>query len=164
MADFKHCSLILECEKCEILNYLDPFTFWFFEGKVKCAACGAIWRLKIDNGQRVFGPEAAEPPHDKLPGYAQSKDYKKKITDTTKVNPPVMARADFVGRPIPIYKSIRGKPVSGGPLEPEDLVGNRPRFIALGVHYGTPRSPQEIMREAMHTTVTFKSLSEILGQ
>ena len=134
MADFKHCSLLLECGKCEIINYLDPFTFWFFEGKVKCAGCGAIWRLKIDNGARVSGPTEDKAPHDKLPGFAQSKDYKTKVTDTTKVNPPVMARADFVGKPIPITKSIRGKPVSGAPLKAEDLVGSRPRFIMEGKH------------------------------
>jgi hypothetical protein len=135
MSGFKHCSLLLECGKCEIINYLDPFTFWFFDGKVKCAGCGAIWALKIDNGTRVSGPTAASPPHDKLPGFAQTKDYKTKVTDTTKVNPPVMARADFVGKPIVIRKSIRGKPVSGGPLKPEDLVGSRPRFIMEGRHY-----------------------------
>ncbi len=135
MADYKHCSLLLECPTCEVINYLDPFTFWFFKGKVKCAGCGAIWELEITNGQRVAGPTAAAPPHDKLPGYAQSKDFKTKITEAGKVNPPVMARADFVGKPIPIYKSVRGKPVSGGPLKPEDLVGSRARFIHEGRHY-----------------------------
>jgi hypothetical protein len=45
-----------------------------------------------------------------------------------------MARADFVGKPIPITKSIRGKPVSGAPLKAEDLVGSRPRFIMEGKH------------------------------
>ncbi len=132
MADFKHCSLILECAKCEILNYLDPFTFWFFEGKVKCAGCDAIWAVKIDNGLRVSGPTEGKAPHDKLPGFAQSKDYKTKITESGKVGPPVMARADFVGKPIPITKSIRGKPVSGAPLKAEDLVGSRPRRIIEG--------------------------------
>ncbi len=132
MADFKHCSLILECSKCEILNYLDPFTFWFFDGKVKCAGCDAIWAVKIDNGLRVSGPTEGKAPHDKLPGFAQSKDYKTKITESGKVGPPVMARADFVGKPIPITKSIRGKPVSGAPLKAEDLVGSRPRRIIEG--------------------------------
>ena len=132
MADFKHCSLILECAKCEILNYLDPFTFWFFEGKVKCAGCDTIWAVKIDNGTRVSGPTEGKAPHDKLPGFAQSKDYKTKITESGKVGPPVMARADFVGKPIPITKSIRGKPVSGAPLKAEDLVGSRPRRIIEG--------------------------------
>ncbi len=135
MADYKHCSLLLECPTCEVINYLDPFTFWFFKGKVKCAGCGAVWELEITNGQRVAGPAAATPPHDKLPGYAQSKDFKTKITEAGRVNPPVMARADFVGKPIPIYKSVRGKPVSGGPLKPEDLVGSRARFIHEGRHY-----------------------------
>ena len=132
MADFKHCSLILECAKCEILNYLDPFTFWFFDGKVKCAGCDAIWAVKIDNGTRVSGPTEGKAPHDKLPGFAQSKDYKTKITESGKVGPPVMARADFVGKPIPITKSIRGKPGSGAPLKAEDLVGSRPRRIIEG--------------------------------
>src|SRR3970040_2803753 len=122
MSDFKHCSLLLECGKCQIVNYLDPFTFWFFDGKVKCAGCDAIWAVKIDNGTRVSGPTEAKPPHDKLPGFAQSKDHQTKITDTTKVNPPVMARADFVGKAIPLTKSIRGKPLSGGALHAEDLV------------------------------------------
>ncbi len=107
MPEFKHCSLILECGKCEMINYLDPFTFWFFAGKVKCAGCGAIWRLEIDNGHRVSGPTEDKPPHDKLPGYAQSKDYKIKITDRTKVNLPEMARKEFIGRPIPIYNKQR---------------------------------------------------------
>ena len=129
MADFKHCSLILECSKCEILNYLDPFTFWFFDGKVKCAGCDAIWAVKIDNGTRVSGPTEGKAPHDKLPGFAQSKDYKTKITESGKVGPPVMARADFVGKPIPITKSIRGKPVSGAPLKAPGVVGSRPRRI-----------------------------------
>lgn len=132
MADFKHCSLILECAKCEILNYPDPFTFWFFDGKVKCAGCDAIWAVKIDNGTRVSGPTEGKAPHDKLPGFAQSKDYKTKITESGKVGPPVMARADFVGKPIPITHSIRGKPVSGAPLKAEDLVGSRPRRIIEG--------------------------------
>ncbi len=132
MADFKHCSLILECAKCEILNYLDPFTFWFFDGKVKCAGCDAIWAVKIDNGTRVSGPTEGKAPHDKLPGFAQSKDHKTTLTESGKVGPPVMARADFVGKPIPITKSIRGKPVSGAPLKAEDLVGSRPRRIIEG--------------------------------
>jgi len=132
---FQHCSLLFECPKCECVNYLDPFTFWFFTGKVKCAKCDAIWFLAIENGQRVKGPEEAKPPYDKLPGFAQTKDYKTRITESGKVNPPVMARPDFVGRPIPIYRNIRGHLVSGGPLKPEDLVGSRPRFILEGVPY-----------------------------
>ena len=132
---FAHCSLLLECSKCQAINYLDPFTFWFFKGKVKCAGCDAIWAVEINNGTRVGAPTAATPPHDKLPGLAQTKDYKKDWRSPDKVSAAPQARPDFQGKPIPIYKNVRGKLISGGPLKPEDLVGSRPKFILEGRPY-----------------------------
>ncbi len=85
MSVFRDTSLILECPKCETINYLDPFSFWNFKGKVKCAGCGSIWAYELVNGTRTGPPAAAEGPHDKLPGYAQSKDWKP-ITEAGKVN------------------------------------------------------------------------------
>jgi hypothetical protein len=126
---FRETSLILECPKCETLNYLDPFTFWNFKGKIKCAGCDAIWAYELVNGVRTGAPAPAQAPHDKMPGYAQSKDWKK-ITDPTKVNKGPQAREDFQGKPIPISKSKRGNPVSGVPLKPEDLVGSRGKAFA----------------------------------
>jgi hypothetical protein len=126
---FRETSLILECPKCETLNYLDPFTFWNFKGKIKCAGCDAIWAYELVNGVRTGPPAAAQGPHDKMPGYAQSKDWKK-ILDPTKVNKGPQAREDFQGKPIPITKSKRGNPVSGAPLKPEDLVGSRAKAFA----------------------------------
>ena len=126
---FRETSLILECPKCETLNYLDPFTFWNFKGKIKCAGCDSIWGYELTNGTRTGPPAAADGKHDKMPGYAQSKDWKS-ITDPTKVNKGPQAREDFQGKPIPITKSKRGKPVSGTPLKPEDLVGSRPKNFA----------------------------------
>jgi hypothetical protein len=126
---FRETSLILECPKCETLNYLDPFTFWNFKGKLKCAGCDAIWAYELVNGTRTGPPAAAQGPHDKMPGYAQTKDWKK-ILDPTKVNKGPQAREDFQGKPIPITKSKRGKPVSGAPLKPEDLVGSRAKAFA----------------------------------
>jgi hypothetical protein len=46
---FRETSLILECPKCETLNYLDPFTFWNFKGKIKCAGCDAIWVVMLQH-------------------------------------------------------------------------------------------------------------------
>ncbi len=129
---FKDCSLILQCPKCTTINYLDPFTFWNFKGKIKCAGCDAIWAYELHSGVRSGPPQEAKGPHDKLPGFAQTTDWKS-ITDPSKVNPSPQAREDFQGKPIPITKSKRGKPVSGAPLAPEDLVGSVPKKFHLGI-------------------------------
>jgi hypothetical protein len=128
---FKDASLILECPKCETINYLDPFTFWNFKGKIKCAGCDAIWAYELENAHRKGPPVEAKAPHDKVPGFAQSKDWKP-ITDPKKVAVGPQAREDFQGKPIPITKSIRGNRVSGSPLKAEDLVGSIPKFFYSG--------------------------------
>ena len=115
---------MMECPKCGVINYLDPYTFWYFKGKVKCAGCDAVWYVEKENGQLVKGPEPAQAPHDKLPGFAQTKDYSKTFSGAGKTSPPAMARPDFQGKPIPITKSKRGKLVAGRPLKPEELHGS----------------------------------------
>ena len=131
---YAQCSLLLECPKCQVINYMDPFSFWNFTGKTKCAGCDAIWAVGYSNGQRVKGPDAAQGPHDKLPGYAQTKDYKKDFTSPDKVSPPSYARAPGVKHG-PTYTNVRGKRVSAGKLTAADLVGSRPRFILEGKPY-----------------------------
>jgi hypothetical protein len=125
---FKDSSLILQCPKCDTINYLDPFTFWNFKGKIKCAGCDAVFAYELQNGHRQGPPAETKGPHDKVPGYAQSKDWKS-ITTAGKVAVGPQAREDFQGKPIPISKSIRGKRVSGSPLKAEDLVGSVPKFF-----------------------------------
>lgn len=125
---FKEASLILVCSKCEVINYLDPFTFWNFKGKVKCAGCDAVYAYELKDGVRQGPAVEAKAPHDRLPGFAQTKDWKP-ITTPGKVAPAPQAREDFQGKPIPITKSVRGKRVSGSPLKPEDLVGSVPKFF-----------------------------------
>ncbi len=132
MADY---SLMMACPTCKVWNYLDPFTFWNFKGKVKCAGCDAVWAVAFEKGHRVSGPDPAKAPHDKLPGYAQTPDYKKDFREAGRVNPAPKARADFQGKPIPMYTNVRGRLVSGGPLKREDLAGSRPRFILEGKPY-----------------------------
>jgi hypothetical protein len=73
-----------------------------------------------------------KPPHDKLPGFAQTTDWKP-ITTPGKVAPAPQAREDFQGKPIPITKSIRGKAVSGKPLSTEELVGSVPKMFYTGI-------------------------------
>jgi hypothetical protein len=128
---FKEASLILDCPKCGTINYLDPFTFWNFKGKIKCAGCDAIWAYELKDGTRQGPPAEAKAPHDRLPGFAQTKDWKS-ITSPDKVAPAPQAREDFQGKPIPITKSVRGKRVSGAPLQAEDLVGSVPKFFYMG--------------------------------
>ncbi|MFA6149615.1 MAG: hypothetical protein WC899_15580 [bacterium] len=128
---FKDASLILQCPKCTVINYLDPFTFWNFKGKVKCAGCDAIWETALVNGVRTGPPKEGTAPHDKLPGFAQTKDWKP-ITTPGKVAAAPQAREDFQGKPIPISKSIRGKVVSGKPLTAADLVGSVPKMFYNG--------------------------------
>ncbi len=62
---FKEASLILQCPKCTVINYLDPFTFWNFKGKIKCAGCDAIWAYELVAGARQGPPQEAKAPHDK---------------------------------------------------------------------------------------------------
>jgi len=131
---FRETSLILECPKCETLNYLDPFTFWNFKGKTKCAACDTVYAVGYSNGQRVQGPDPAQGPHDKLPGFAQSKDYKTSYTESGKVSPPLYARAPGQKHG-PTYENVRGKLVAAGQLTAQDLVGSRARFILEGKPY-----------------------------
>lgn len=129
---FKEASLILQCPKCDVINYLDPFTFWNFKGKIKCAGCDAIWEYALVNGHRQGPPKEGKAPHDKLPGFAQTKDWKP-ITTKGKVADAPQAREDFQGKPIPITKSVRGKAVSGKPLSADELIGSVPKMFYTGI-------------------------------
>ena len=84
------------------------------------------------NGHRQGPPKEGKAPHDKLPGFAQSKDWKP-ITTKGKVADAPQAREDFQGKPIPIKKSVRGKAVSGSPLSADELIGSIPKMFYTGV-------------------------------
>jgi hypothetical protein len=122
-------GLVLTCPKCLTKNFLDPYPFWNFNGKTKCAGCDTIYVLQFVNGQLIEGPAASDGQPDLLPGYAEDKDFNP-ITGEGEVRPAPQAREDpFSGRPKAVTKSIRGRPVSGRPLQPEELVGSRAKFI-----------------------------------
>jgi hypothetical protein len=122
-------GLVLTCPKDLTKNFLDPYPFWNFEGKTRCAGCGTIYAMHFVKGQLVSGPTESSGQPDLLPGYAEDKDGVG-ITGAGKIRPAPQARADpFSGKPKAITSSIRGRPVSGRPLKPEELVGSRARFI-----------------------------------
>lgn len=119
---------MLICPKCDTKNFLDPYPFWNFKGKIKCAGCDTIWYLEKENGQLIRGPEEASGEPDLLPGYAETQDWKP-ITGPGKTRPAPQARPDFQGKPIPIVRNVRGRLVVGRPLKAEELVGSRARFL-----------------------------------
>lgn len=133
---------VLVCAKCQTKNYLDPYPFWNFKGKVKCAGCDEVYYIEKRNYKTVKGPERAKAPHDRLPAYAETPDFKP-VTDPSKVAPPPRARAVMALKPVPVTKSIRGRPVSGRPLKGDDLTGSRPKFIIEGRVY-SEREPAKV--------------------
>jgi hypothetical protein len=125
-----HKGLILRCE-CGTKNYLDPYAFFNFSGKTRCAGCGQVYFITLQGGFATEGPEKTEGEPDHLPGYAETADFEP-VSGPGKTAPSPKARADILGRPKPITQSIRGRPVSGRPLTKDELVGSRPRMIVEG--------------------------------
>jgi hypothetical protein len=122
-------GLVLTCTKDLTKNFLDPYPFWNFNGKTKCASCDTIYAVHFVKGQLVSGPTESSGTPDLLPGYAEDKDMRP-ITGQGKIRPAPQSREDpFSGKPKAITKSVRGRPVSGRPLKAEELIGSRARFI-----------------------------------
>ncbi len=126
-----NAGLILRCEVCGTKNYLDPYAFLNFSGTTKCAQCDQAYAITLQAGLVTSGPERTDGEPDRLPGYAESVDFQP-VTGAGKTADSPKAQAQIVGKPKPISQSIRGRPTSGRPLSPEELIGSRPRFVAEG--------------------------------
>jgi len=50
--------MMLTC-RCGVKNYLDPYPFWNFKGRTRCAGCGAIYALELAGGAPVREPQPA---------------------------------------------------------------------------------------------------------
>jgi hypothetical protein len=127
--------MLLRCPQCGVKNYLDPYPFWTYRGKTKCAGCDALYALEIDGGHLVgeVRPASGQPGDADvlLPGFADAADFKP-IVGEGKTRPAPRARPDVHGKPKPITRNVRGRVVSGRPLKPEELIGSRARFIVEG--------------------------------
>jgi hypothetical protein len=125
--------MMLRCQ-CGVKNYLDPYPFWNFKGRTKCAGCDTVYAVEIAGGAAVGEPRPAKGEEGPLvlPGFADTADWKP-VVGPGKTRPAPQARADVYGKPKPIVKNARGRLVSGRPLKPEDLVGSRSRYIVEGV-------------------------------
>ena len=125
--------MMLRC-KCGVKNYLDPYPFWNFKGRTKCAGCDTVYAVEIAAGAPVAEPKTTSSQEGPLvlPGFADTRDCKP-LAGPGKTRPAPQARADFYGKPKPIVRNSRGRLVSGRPLKPEELIGSRSRYIVEGV-------------------------------
>jgi len=124
--------MMLRC-RCGVKNYLDPYPFWNFKGRTKCAGCGTTYAVEIVGGAPAREPQAttAESGPLLLPGFADTPDCKP-AAGPGKTRPAPQARPDVYGRPKPIVRNSRGRLVSGRPLKPDELIGSRSRYIVEG--------------------------------
>ena len=127
--------MLLKCAKCGVKSYLDPYPFWNFKGKTKCAGCDTYYAVEIANGSAVKPPRPTtgtlKDPDLLLPGFAVTADFKPAVGEG-KTRPAPRARADIYGKPKPVVRNARGRLVAGRPLKPEELVGSRARYIVEG--------------------------------
>jgi hypothetical protein len=124
-------GLILRCEDCGTKNYLDPYSFFNFSGKTRCAGCGQVYAISLEQGFVTEGPDKAEGEPDRLPGYGETADFEP-VVGPGKTAPSPKALPEVLGKPKPLSQSIRGRPLSGRPLTADELVGSRPRFVIEG--------------------------------
>ncbi len=127
--------MMLRCGKCGVKNYLDPYPFWNFKGKTKCAGCDTFYAVEIANGNPVKAPQPVSGTLKEtdllLPGFADTPENKA-VTGEGKTRPAPRARPDVYGKPKPIVRNSRGRLVAGRPLKPEELIGSRARYIVEG--------------------------------
>lgn len=124
--------MVLRCS-CGVKNYLDPYPFWNFTGRTKCAGCDTVYAVAVAGGRPLAPPQPTTEESGPLllPGFADTADFQP-VTGPGKTRPAPQARADVYGRPKPIVRNARGRLVSGRPLRPEELSGSRARFILEG--------------------------------
>jgi hypothetical protein len=123
--------MLLTCPKCKTKNFLDPYPFWNFKGKTKCAGCSTIYQIETANGAPVGAPAVASGTADLLPGFAERQDYSP-ISGPGLTRPAPRARKDAVCKPIPMKQNVRGKIIAGFPLKKDDLVGSKAKFMVAG--------------------------------
>ncbi len=107
---------IIWCKKCETVNYLDPYNFWNWEGKVNCAGCQSVYYIHMIQGLMYKGPE--EKPGEKpdisplvadkpLEGY---KKFKPGIEGRTRPYK-CLPREIYLGKADQLKFSIRNRPL-----------------------------------------------------
>ena len=123
MCDIIWCKKEVGGKACDTVNYLDPYCFWNWEGKIGCADCGTVYYIHMIQGHMYRGPDekAGEKP-DIRPLYAD-----KPWTATTAILPGIegktrpyhcLPREIYLGHADMVKFSIRGRPVRGWRPQP----------------------------------------------
>ncbi|MFZ0699771.1 MAG: hypothetical protein WAN74_06260 [Thermoplasmata archaeon] len=114
---------IIDCKKCGTVNYLDPYFFWNWKGKIGCAGCGTVYYIHMIQGFMFEGPaeKTGEKP-DVLPVYADKprEGYQQVLPGTPGKTRPFqcLPREIYLGHADKVKFSIRGKPVRGWSPQP----------------------------------------------
>jgi hypothetical protein len=121
---------IIWCEKvkpdgkvCNTVNYLDPYNFWNWEGKIQCADCGTVYYIHMIQGHMYKGPEERKMEEaDILPLYADKPldGYSNFLPGTPGRTRPYhcLPRDIYLGKADMVRFSVRGKPVRGWRPQP----------------------------------------------
>ena len=123
MTDIIWCKKEVGGKVCNTVNYLDPYCFWNWEGKVGCAECGAVYYVHMIQGHMYTGPD--EKPGEKadiLPLYADKPlegyvNYLPGIENRTRPYHCLPLHI-YLGRADMVKFSIRGRPVRGWRPQP----------------------------------------------
>ncbi len=123
MCDIIWCKKEVGGKTCNTVNYLDPYCFWNWEGKVNCAECGAVYYIHMIQGFMYKGPEdrPGEKP-DMSPLYADKplegyRAYYPGIEGRTRPFQ-CLPRHIYLGKADMVKFSIRGRPTRGWRPQP----------------------------------------------
>lgn len=121
----------LDCKHCRTVNYIDPWYFWNWEGKIACANCGVVYYIKYENGLAAEGTPREEPKGTKPDEYVLYADKPLDGYEFIRPGTPGKTRpyvclmrdpATYTGKARRLFKSIRGKPLRGAPQERSDYI------------------------------------------
>ena len=123
MCDIIWCMKEKDGKPCDTVNYLDPYCFWNWEGKIGCAECGTVYYIHMIQGHMYRGPD--EKPGEKadiLPLFADKPNdgyrcYLPGIEGRTRPYT-CLPREIYLGHADTVKFSIRGKPVRGWRPQP----------------------------------------------
>ncbi len=118
MTDIIWCMKEKDGKPCDTVNYLDPYCFWNWEGKINCAHCGTVYYIHMIQGHMYSGPDEkpGEKP-DMSPLYADQPNnayfnYLPGIEGRTRPYH-CLPRHIYLGKADMVKFSIRGRPVRG---------------------------------------------------
>lgn len=123
MTDIIWCKKQVGGKTCNTVNYLDPYCFWNWEGKICCAECATVYYIHMIQGYMYRGPDEkpGEKP-DKMPLYADKplEGYINYRPGTEGHTGPFecLPRHFLLGKADTVKFSIRGKPVRGWRPQP----------------------------------------------